>query len=101
VLRGLPQHVEGARKCDGGRRLLLPVVLRRCLLLMLILQQAVDLEPVGAPSIAGTAFGHAHHDALPQPTRLARRPVLLVDDALPIVLALRDGMKVVVRPSEE
>jgi hypothetical protein len=63
---------------------------------MLVLQQAVDLEPVGTPSIPGTAFGHTHHDALPQPTRLTRCPVLLVDDTLPVVLALGDGMKVVV-----
>jgi len=80
---------------DRGRCLLSSVVLRRCLLL-LFLQQAVYLEPVGAPSVPGSALGHAHFHALPQTTGFARCPVLLVDDALTVVLAFRDGACVVV-----
>jgi len=71
------------------------------LLLLLFLQQAVYLEPVGAPSVPGPTLRHAHHQTLPQTARLARCPVLLVDDALTVVLALRDGACVVVRPTEE
>jgi len=71
------------------------------LLLLLFLQQAVYLEPVGAPSVPGPALGHANHQTLPQTARLARRPVLLVDDAFTVVLAFRDGACVVVRSTEE
>jgi hypothetical protein len=71
------------------------------LLLLLFLQQAVYLEPVGAPSVPGPTLRHAHHQTLPQTARLARSPVLFVDDALSVVLALRDGACVVVRSTEE
>ena len=71
------------------------------LLLLLLLQQAVYLEPVGAPSVPGPTLRHAHHQTLPQTARLARCPVLLVDYALAVVLALRDGACVVVCSAEE
>jgi hypothetical protein len=61
----------------------------------------VNFEPVRTPSVPGTAFGHAHHHALPESARLTRCPVLLVDDTLSVVLAFRDGVKIVVRPPEE
>jgi hypothetical protein len=61
----------------------------------------VDLEPVGASAVPRTTLGHSHHQTLPQPTRLTRCPVLLVDDTLAVVLALRDGARVVIRPTEE
>lgn len=80
---------------DWGRCLLPSVVLRRCLLL-LFLQQAVYLEPVGTTSVPGSALGHAHFYTLPQTARLARCPVLLVDNAFTVVLAFRDGACVVV-----
>lgn len=59
------------------------------------------LEPVGAPPVSRARLGHPHHEALAQPARLARCTVLLVDDALPVVLALGDGVQVVVGPPEE
>jgi hypothetical protein len=58
------------------------------LLLLLFLQQTVYLEPVGAPSVPGPTLGHPHHQTLPQTASLTRCPVLLVDDALTVVLAL-------------
>jgi hypothetical protein len=61
----------------------------------------VYLEPVRAPSVPGTTLGHSHHQTLPQTARLARRPILLVDDALAVVLALRNGARIVVCSTEE
>lgn len=61
----------------------------------------MDLEPVGAATVPGAGLGHAHHETLAEAARLARRPVLLVDDALAVVLALRYGVQVVVRTTEE
>jgi hypothetical protein len=99
MLCRLSQHAEGWM-CDRRRCLLPPVVLWRCLLL-LFLQETVYLEPVRAPSVPGTTLGHPHFHTFPQTARLARCPVLLVDDALPVILALRNGAGVVVWPSEE
>lgn len=59
------------------------------------------LEPVGATSVSGATLGHPYLQTLPQTAGLTRCPVLLVDDTLAVVLALRDGTRVVVRPSEE
>lgn len=56
--------------------------------LLLLLEKTVDLEPVGAPAIPRPALGHSDHEALAQSARFARRPVLLVDDALVVVFAL-------------
>ena len=67
----------------------------------LVLHQAVDLEPVGPPAVPGARLGHANHEALPQPASLAGRPVLLVDDAPEVVLALLDDRLVVAGPSKE
>jgi len=67
----------------------------------LFLQQAVDLEPVGSPSVPGAGLGHADEEALAQAAGLARRPVLFVNDALTAVLAVADGRHVAVRSSEE
>lgn len=91
--------VHGAGRIGG--RLLVVAHVHRLLRLLLLLQQAVDLEPVRAPTVTRPAFGHAHLQALSQATGLARRPVLLVDDALAVVLALGQRRNVVVRPSEE
>lgn len=68
---------------------------------VLILQQTMDLEPVGPSAVPRSALGHAHQQAFAKPTRLARRPVLLVDHALSVVLAFRYGTEVVVRPAEK
>ena len=65
------------------------------------LKEAVDFEPVGASAVARARLGHADEEALAQTARLARRPVLLVDDALAAVLALADRRHVAVRPAEE
>jgi len=67
----------------------------------LLLKEAMDFEPVGASAVTGAAFGHAHQEAFAQSAGLARRPVLLVDDALAAVLALADGRHIAVRPAEE
>jgi len=67
----------------------------------LLLQQAVDFEPVGASAVAGAALGHPHQEALAQTTGLARRPVLLVDDALAAVLAVTNGRHVAVSAAEK
>lgn len=64
--------------------------------LLLLLQEAVDLEPVGAAAVSRARLGHAHHEALPQPARLARRPIFLVDHAFTVVLALGYRVQVVV-----
>ena len=70
-------------------------------LLTLVLHEAVDLEPVGPPAVPRARLGHANHEALPQPARLASRPVLLVDDAPEVVLALLDHRLVVAGPAKE
>jgi len=70
-------------------------------LLVLFLEQTMDLEPIGPAAVPGPALGHAHHQTLAQPARLARRPVLLVDHALAVVLALRYRTQIVVSPAEE
>lgn len=86
------------------------VVLRGLLLLLLllllhghalVLEQAVDLEPVGAAPIARAALGHADAEALGEPARLAGGSVLLVDYAAVVVLTLAYGGSVIVRSSEE
>ena len=59
------------------------------------------LEPVGSSSVSGATLGHPHFHTLPQTARLARCPVLLVDDTLAVVLTLRDGAGVVVCSTEE
>ena len=61
----------------------------------------MDLEPVGPPAIPRARLGHANHEALPQPARLASRPVLLVDDALVVVATLLDHSLVVATPAQE
>ena len=70
-------------------------------LLALVLHEAVDLEPVGPPAVPRARLGHADHEALPQPASLASRPVLLVDDAPEVVLALLDDGLVVAGPPKE
>ena len=67
----------------------------------LVLHEAVDLEPVGPPAVPRARLGHADHEALPQPASLASRPVLLVDDAPEVVLALLDHRLVVAGPPKE
>lgn len=67
----------------------------------LVLEQAVDLEPVRAAPVPGAALGHADREALLEPARLARGSILLVDDALVVVLALADTRTVVVGAAEE
>ena len=54
----------------------------------LLLKEAMDFEPIGSSAVTGAAFRHAHQEAFAQSAGLARRPVLLVDDALTAVLAL-------------
>jgi len=77
------------------------VVVLVMVLLLLFLEQAMDLEPVGPPAVPGPALGHAHHQTLAQPARLARRSVLLVDHAFSVVLAFRYRAQVVVGPTEK
>ena len=67
----------------------------------LLLHEAVQFEPVGAAAVAGAALGHAHQQALAEAAGLARRPVLLVDDALAAVFALGDHRQIVVGSAEE
>lgn len=67
----------------------------------MLLQQTVDLEPIGTTTIARAALGHAHVVALAQATRLAGGAILFVDDAFALVLALTDGADVVVRATKE
>ena len=67
----------------------------------LLLHEAVQFEPVGAAAVAGAALGHAHQQALAEAAGFARRPVLLVDDALAAVLALGDHRQIVVGSAEE
>lgn len=67
----------------------------------LLLQEAVDLEPVGSSPVAGSALGHSDQEAFAEAARLAWRSVLLVDDALAAVLAVTDGCHIAVRTAEE
>ncbi len=66
-----------------------------------LLHEAMDLEPIGPPSIARSRLGHPDHEAFSQPTSFAGCPVLLVNDAAIVVLALLDDALVVASPSEE
>lgn len=86
-----------------SNRLVAGVLLLLLLLLhhSLVLQQTVDLEPVGAAPVPGAALRHAHREALLEPARLARGSVLLVDYALVAVLALAYRRAVIVRSSEK
>jgi len=68
---------------------------------VLVLQQAMDLEPIGPAAVPRPALRHADQEAFAQPARFARRPVLLVDHALAVVLAFRYRTQVVVGPSEK
>lgn len=61
----------------------------------------MDFKPVGPSPVPRAGLGHADHEALAQPARLARGAVLLVDDAFSVVLAFRDRVQVVVRAPEE
>jgi hypothetical protein len=67
----------------------------------LLLKEAMDFEPIGSSAVTGAAFRHAHQEAFAQSAGLARRPVLLVDDALTAILALTDGRHITVRPAEK
>lgn len=69
--------------------------------LLLFLEEAMDLEPVGAAAVAGTALRHAHQEAFSEAARFASCAVLLVDDALAVVLAFGYGADVVVGATEE
>jgi len=68
---------------------------------VLVLQQAMDLEPVRSATVPRPALGHAHQQTFAQPARFARRSVLLIDHALAVVLAFRYRTQVVVRPTEK
>jgi len=70
-------------------------------LVRLLLQQAVDLEPVGAPAVTRAGLGHAYQQAFPQAARLAGGAILLVDHADATVLAFGDAAEIVVGASEE
>ena len=61
----------------------------------------MDLEPVGPSAVSAAGLGHADHEALPQPARLARGPVLLVDDALVVVSTFLDHSLVVAASPKE
>ena len=65
------------------------------------MQQAVYLEPIGAPAIARAGLGHTHHQALPQATCLAGGTILLVDHADATVLAFGNATQIVVGAPEE
>jgi len=73
----------------------------RLRLVRLLLQQAVDLEPVGPPAVTRAGLGHAYQQAFPQTARLAGRAILLVDHADATVLAFGDAAEIVVGASEE
>lgn len=67
----------------------------------LLLEEAVDLEPVGSAAVARPGLGHAHEEALAESASLAGGPVFLVDDALASVFALPDGRYVAISPTEK
>ena len=79
---------RGRRNGDGGNG-------------SLLLHETVEFEPIGSSAVTGAALGHAHQEAFAQSAGLARRPVLLVDDALTAILALWYHRQVVVRSTEE
>lgn len=96
VVRGVQRRAEGL--LVGGLGILDQAILR---LMRLLLQQAVYLEPIGAPAVARAGFRHAHHQALPQTTRFAGGAVFLVDHADAAILALGDASQIVVSAPEE
>lgn len=67
----------------------------------LLLKKAVNLEPIRAPSVSRAGLWHADQKAFAESARFARRPILLVDDAMAAILALADGRNIAIRPSEE
>ena len=68
---------------------------------MVLLHQAVDLEPVGSPAVPAAGLGHADTEALFEPARLAGGPVALVNHADVVVFALRDHSLIIAESSEE
>lgn len=73
--------------------------IRACLLLFL--QQAVDFEPIGAPSVARATFRHADQQAFSEAASFACCAILLVDDTFTVVFAVGYRAEVVVRAAEE
>ena len=68
---------------------------------MVLLHQAMDLEPVGPSAIPAAGLGHADTEALFEPARLAGGPVALVNHADVVVFALRDHSLIIAESSEE
>jgi hypothetical protein len=70
----------------------------------LLLDQAVDFEPVGPAAVPRAALRHAYGQTLLEPARLARRPILLVDHTSTgtrLALRRRRRRGVGVRPTEK
>ena len=61
----------------------------------------MDFEPIRSSPVSAPRFGHSNQKALSKPARLARCPVLLVNDTLVIVSAFLDHSLVVAAPTEE
>jgi len=95
IVRGV-QRTEGL--LIGGLGIFDQAILR---LMRLLLQQAVYLEPIGAPAVARAGLGHAHHQALPQTTRFAGGTIFFVDHADAAILAFGDAAQIVVSAPEE
>lgn len=99
------EYARGNRPSDPGRffGVVYPLLLDVYFLLfaLLLLQQAMYLEPVAAAAVSRTAFRHADHQAFSQSASLARCPVLLVDDAFAVVFTLGYGVQVVVGTSKK
>ena len=70
-------------------------------MVLLVLHEAVYLEPVRPPSVSGPRLGHSNHQTLPQSASFTRSPVLLVHDTSVVVLALLDDRLVVTGSSKE
>lgn len=71
------------------RAFLEAVLLCGGLSLLLLLQEAMNLEPIGATTIARSRLGHSNQNAFPQAASFAGSSVFLIDYAFAVVFALR------------
>lgn len=71
------------------------------MMLLLLLQQTVNLEPVGASAVSRSGLGHADEQTFAQTACFAGGAVLLVDDALAVDLTVGYRGQIVVGATEK
>lgn len=71
------------------------------LMLLLLLQQTVNLEPVGASAVSRPRLGHSDEKTFAQTACFAGGSIFLVDDALAIDLTVGNRGQIVVGATEK